>query len=169
MLQKVLLSQHFSLMLELLLELLLLLLLLLLLYVFYYVLIRGREAPPYNYVINTSSRSSSRSSSNSSSSSSSSSICVNFIFIYYVFHLLSIQYGDFSCFSIYFIYFDSIECPQGGTTAAPPPLEDLGPTVRGHRSLAIEGRRSIAWQNLDKSRQVLGKISAHKAKIIRKS
>ena len=43
---------------ELLLELLLLLLLLLLLYVFYYVLIRGREAPPYNYVINTYSRSS---------------------------------------------------------------------------------------------------------------
>ena len=45
--------------LELLLELLLLLLLLLLLYVFYYVLIWGREAPPYNYVINTYSRSSS--------------------------------------------------------------------------------------------------------------
>ena len=41
-------------MLELLLELLLLLL-----YVFIHVLIRGREAPPYNYVINTYSRSSS--------------------------------------------------------------------------------------------------------------
>ena len=37
----------------LLLELLLLLLLLLLLNVLYHVLIRGREAPPYNYVINT--------------------------------------------------------------------------------------------------------------------
>ena len=31
----------------------LLLLLLLLLYVLYHVLIRGREAPPYNYVVNT--------------------------------------------------------------------------------------------------------------------
>ena len=41
-------------MLELLLELLLLLL-----YVFIHVLIRGREAPPYNYVVNTYSRSSS--------------------------------------------------------------------------------------------------------------
>ena len=48
-------------MLELLLELLLLLL-----YVFIHVLIRGREAPPYNYVINTYSRSSSSSSSSSS-------------------------------------------------------------------------------------------------------
>ena len=38
----------------------LLLLLLLLLYVLYHVLIRGREAPPYNYVISTYSRSSSR-------------------------------------------------------------------------------------------------------------
>ena len=47
---------------------LLLLLLLLLLYAFYHVLIRGREAPPYNYVINAYSRSSS--SSNSSPSSS---------------------------------------------------------------------------------------------------
>ena len=37
----------------------LLLLLLLLLYVLYHVLIRGREAPPYNYVMNTYSRSSS--------------------------------------------------------------------------------------------------------------
>ena len=37
----------------------LLLLLLLLLYVLYHVLIRGREAPPYNYVVNTFSRSSS--------------------------------------------------------------------------------------------------------------
>ena len=55
-------------MLLLLLELLLELLLLLLLYVFYYVLIQGREAPLYNYVINTYRR--------SSSSSSSSSICV---------------------------------------------------------------------------------------------
>ena len=44
----------------------LLLLLLLLLYVFYYVLIRGREAPPYNYVVSTYSRSSSRSSRGSS-------------------------------------------------------------------------------------------------------
>ena len=43
----------------LLLELLLEMLLLLLLYVFHYVLIRGREAPPYNYVMNTYSRSSS--------------------------------------------------------------------------------------------------------------
>ena len=42
----------------------LLLLLLLLLYVLYHVLIRGREAPPYNYVVSTYSRSSSRSSSN---------------------------------------------------------------------------------------------------------
>ena len=41
-------------MLELLLELLLLLL-----YVFIHVLIRGREAPLYNYVVNTYSRSSS--------------------------------------------------------------------------------------------------------------
>ena len=55
---------------ELLLDLLLLLLLLLLLYVFNHVLIRGREAPPYNYVVNTYSRSSSRSSSSRSSSSS---------------------------------------------------------------------------------------------------
>ena len=38
---------------------LLLELLLLLLYAFYHVLIRGREAPPYNYVMNTYSRSSS--------------------------------------------------------------------------------------------------------------
>ena len=45
---------------------LLLELLLLLLYVFIHVLIRGREAPPYNYVINTYSRSSSSSSSSSS-------------------------------------------------------------------------------------------------------
>ena len=52
-----------GLLLELLLELLLLLL-----YAFYHVLIRGREAPPYNYVINAYSRSSS--SSNSSPSSS---------------------------------------------------------------------------------------------------
>ena len=59
-----------GLLLELLLELLLLLLLLLL-YAFYHVLIRGREAPPYNYVINAYSRSSSKSSSRSSSSSSS--------------------------------------------------------------------------------------------------
>ena len=36
----------------------LLLLLLLLLYVLYHVLIGGREAPPYNYVVNTYSRSS---------------------------------------------------------------------------------------------------------------
>ena len=49
----------------LLLELLLELLLLLLLYVFTHVLIRGREAAPYNCIINTYSRSS---SSNSSSS-----------------------------------------------------------------------------------------------------
>ena len=55
-----------GLLLELLLELLLLLL-----YAFYHVLIRGREAPPYNYVINAYSRSSSKSSSRSSSSSSS--------------------------------------------------------------------------------------------------
>ena len=37
----------------------LLLLLLLLLYVLYNVLIQGREAPPYNYVVSTYSRSSS--------------------------------------------------------------------------------------------------------------
>ena len=43
-----------GLLLELLLELLLLLL-----YAFHHVLIRGREAPPYNYVMNTYSRSSS--------------------------------------------------------------------------------------------------------------
>ena len=59
---------------------LLLEMLLLLLHAFYHVLIWGREAPPYNYVINTYSRSSSRSSSSisrsSSSNSSSSSICV---------------------------------------------------------------------------------------------
>ena len=42
---------------------LLLLELLLLLYVFYHVLIRGREAPPYNYVVNTDSISSSSRSS----------------------------------------------------------------------------------------------------------
>ena len=52
-----------------LLELLQELLLLLLLYFFNHVLIRGREAPPYNYVIDTYSRSS------TSSSSSSISIC----------------------------------------------------------------------------------------------
>ena len=46
-------------MLLLLLDLLLLLLLLLLLCVFNHVLIRGREAPPYNYVMNTYSGSSS--------------------------------------------------------------------------------------------------------------
>ena len=51
---------------------LLLELLLLLLYAFYHVLIWGREAPPYNYVINAYSRSSSRSSSSSSSRPSSS-------------------------------------------------------------------------------------------------
>ena len=44
----------------------LLLLLLLLLYVLYHVLIRGREVPHYNYVVNTYSRSSSRSSRGSS-------------------------------------------------------------------------------------------------------
>ena len=49
---------------------LLLELLLLLLYAFYHVLIRGREAPPYNYVINAYSRSSISSSWSSSSSSS---------------------------------------------------------------------------------------------------
>ena len=43
------------------------LVLLFLLYVFYYVLIGGRFAPTYNYVINTYSRSSSSSSSISSS------------------------------------------------------------------------------------------------------
>ena len=32
--------------------------------------------------------------------------------------------------------------------------------MRGHRSLAIEGRRAVAWQDLDKFRQDLGKISA---------
>ena len=47
---------------------LLLELLLLLLYAFYHVLIWGRFAPPYNYVVNAYSRSSS--SSNSSPSSS---------------------------------------------------------------------------------------------------
>ena len=52
-------------------QMLLLLELLLLLYVFYDVLVQGREALPYNYVINTCSRSSTRSSSSSSSSSSS--------------------------------------------------------------------------------------------------
>ena len=55
----------------LLLDLLLLLPLLLLLYVFNHVLIRGREATPYGYVVNTYSRSSSRISSSRSSSSSS--------------------------------------------------------------------------------------------------
>ena len=55
------------LLLELLLELLLLVL-----HAFYHVLIRGREAPPYNYVINAYSRSSSSSSSSSNSSPSSS-------------------------------------------------------------------------------------------------
>ena len=50
----------------LLLDLLLLLLLLLLLYVFNHVLIQGREAPPYNYAVNTYIR---------SSRSYSSSIC----------------------------------------------------------------------------------------------
>ena len=47
----------------LLLDLLLLLLLLLLLYVFNHVLTQGREAPPFNYVVNTYSRNSSGSSS----------------------------------------------------------------------------------------------------------
>ena len=56
-----------GLLLELLLELLLLLL-----YAFYHVLIRGREAPPYNYVMNAYSRRS-RSSSSSCNSSPSSS------------------------------------------------------------------------------------------------
>ena len=62
-----------ELLLDLLLELLLVLLLLLLLHVFYHVPIRGRFAPPYNYVINTcrSSRSSSTSSSSSSSNPNS--------------------------------------------------------------------------------------------------
>ena len=36
-----------------------------------------------------------------------------------------------------------IESPQGGTTAAPPPLEDLGLTSRGLRRLAIE--TGIVW------------------------
>ena len=48
---------------------LLLELLLLLLYAFYHVLIWGREAPPYDYVINAYGRSSSSSSSSPSSSS----------------------------------------------------------------------------------------------------
>ena len=52
-----------GLLLELLLELLLLLL-----YAFYHSLLQGREAPPYNYVINAYSRSSSSSSSRPSSS-----------------------------------------------------------------------------------------------------
>ena len=53
---------------DLLLELLLvlLLLLLLLLYVLYHVLTLGRDAPPYNYVVSTYSRSSSRRSRGSS-------------------------------------------------------------------------------------------------------
>ena len=50
--------------------LLMLLLQLLLLYAFYHVLIWGREALPYNYVINIYTRSSNRSSRSSSSSSS---------------------------------------------------------------------------------------------------
>ena len=49
-----LLLEQQELLLELRLLLLLLLLLLLMLHVFYHVLIRGREASPYNYVINTS-------------------------------------------------------------------------------------------------------------------
>ena len=61
-------AKKFLEMLGLLLELLLELLLLLL-YAFYHVLIRGREAPPYNYVLSTYSRSSSTSSSSRSSSS----------------------------------------------------------------------------------------------------
>ena len=57
-----LLMELLLLLLLLLLPLLLLLLPLLLLHVFNHVLIWGREAPPYNYVINTYSRSSSSSS-----------------------------------------------------------------------------------------------------------
>ena len=63
----------------------LLLLLLLLLYVLYNVLIRGREAPPYNYVVSTYSRSSSRSSRGSSikicfgSSFSLTSLCLGML------------------------------------------------------------------------------------------
>ena len=41
-----------------------------------------------------------------------------------------------------------IETPLGGTTAAPPPLEDFGPTVKGHRSVAMKGGHSMAWRNL---------------------
>ena len=48
-----------------------------------------------------------------------------------------------------------IENPRGGTTAAPPPLEDLGLTSRGLRRLAIE--TGIVW---------LGKFSAHTSKIM---
>ena len=44
---------------------------------------------------------------------------------------------------------DSIESPQGGITAAPPPLEELGLMSRGLRRLAIE--TGIVW---------LGKFSA---------
>ena len=62
----------------LLLNLLVLLVLLLLLYVFDHKLIWGREAPPYNYVINAYSRSSSRSSSKSSRPSSSRDILAIF-------------------------------------------------------------------------------------------
>ena len=51
-----------------------------------------------------------------------------------------------------------IESPQGGTTAAPPPLEDLGLTSRGLRRLAIE--TGIVW---------LGKFSASSRQTCQKS
>jgi len=56
--------------------------------------------------------------------------------------------------------FALIEDPQGGTTAAPPPLEDLGATLQGHRNSATESRLSVAWQVLGRSRQDLGKFLA---------
>ena len=62
--------------------------------------------------------------------------------------------------------------PGGGPPPPHPPSEDLGPTVRGHRSLAIEGRRPQAAQDLGKfwasSRQVLGIHGRTHAKILKR-
>ena len=65
-----------------------------------------------------------------------------------------------------------LQPPRGGPPPPHPPSEDFGPTVRGHRSLAIEGRRPQAAQDLGKfsagSQQVLGTHGQKHAKILKK-
>ena len=82
-----------------LLGLLLELLLLLLLHAFYHVLIRGREAPPYNYVISAYSRSSC--SSNCSPSSSRDILAIFFANVWP--HLFSKPWPHSAFFKAYFV------------------------------------------------------------------